>query len=116
MNYENIIELLLFEFPNLKENIEAEDYLNDLPHCIFEIVLIPYVKKICENLEKKKLVKLGIFLEKMAMCEDVKVRELLNVSFLEPVVLKDKEVLSVLQNHLEKKTLAELNYWENRYR
>jgi len=116
LNYENIIALLLLEFPNLKEKIETEDYLSDLPHCIFEIILIPYVKKICNKLEKKELVKLGIFLEKMAMCEDVKVRELLNVSFLEPIVLDDKEVLFVLQNYLEKKTLMELDYWINRYK
>lgn len=116
MNYENTIKLLLLEFPNLKEKIEEEDYLKDLPHCIFEIILIPYVIKICENLGKKELAKLGVFLEKMAMCEDVKVRELLNVSFLEPIVLEDKEVLSVLQNYFKKRTLAELDYWENRYR
>lgn len=116
MNYENIIELLLLEFPNLKEKIEAEDYLSNLPHCIFEIILIPYMKKICENYEKKELVKLGAFLEKMAVCEDVKVRELLNVSFLEPIALEDIEILPILQNYLEKNTLMELDYWQNRYR
>lgn len=116
MNYENIIELFLLEFPNLKEQIETEDYLSDLPHCIFEIILIPYVKKICKKSEKKELMKLGIFLEEMAMCEDVKVKELLNVSFLEPIVLDDKEVLAVLQSHLGEKTLMELDYWRNRYR
>lgn len=116
MNYENIIELLLLEFPDIKDKLETEDYLSDLPHCIFEIILIPFVKSKCKNPEEKELLKLGVFLEKMSMCEDMKVRELMNVSFLEPIVLDDKEVLSVLKNYLGEKTLMELDYWENRYR
>lgn len=116
MNYENIIELLLLEFPDIKDKLETEDYLSDLPHCIFEITLIPFVKSKCKNSEEKELLKLGVFLEKMSMCEDMKVRELMNVSFLEPIVLDDKEVLSVLKNYLGEKTLMELDYWENRYR
>lgn len=116
MNYENIIKLLLLEFPDIKEKLETEEYLSNLPHCIFEIILIPFVKNKCKNSEEKELLKLGMFLEKMSMCEDMKVRELMNVSFLEPIVLDDKEVLSVLKNYLGKKTLMELDYWENRYR
>lgn len=115
MNYETIVELLLFEFPRLKEKIEAEDYLTNLPHCIFEIILLPYVRKICDDFETKELVKLGAFLEQMAVCEDGNVRELLNVSFLEPMVLGEKEMLSVLRNFLGEITLVELDYWENRY-
>lgn len=116
MNYENIIELLLNEFPNLKERLETEDYLNSLPHCIFEIVLIPYVKKLCEDLKKEELNKLGIFLERMELCEDIKVKELFNVSFLEPIILGEKELLTVLQNYLGRKSLEELGYWEKRYK
>ena len=115
MNYDNIIELLLWEFPNLKEGLEEDYYLKDLPHCIFEMILIPYVKKICENVEKEDLIKLGNFLEKMAICEDKKVNELLNVSFLEPIVLADKELIPFLENHLGKKSLEELDYWQKRY-
>jgi len=115
LNYENVIELLLQEFPNLRKGLEADDYLSDLPHCIFEIILVPYVKKLCENEEKEDLIKLGKFLEKMAICEDEKVNELLNVSFLEPIVLADKKIIPFLQNHLGKMTLKELDYWQNRY-
>lgn len=116
MKYENIIELLLQEFPNLKEKIEQEDYLSDFPHCIFEMILIPFVKQLCEDVKKNELLKLGVFLDKMAVCEDAKVRELLNVSFLESIVLDDKKVISILRDYLGTKTLMELDYWENRYK
>ncbi len=115
MNYENVIELLLGEFPNLKESLEADDYLSDLPHCIFEMIVIPYVKKMCETAEKGGLINLGKFLEKMAICEDKKVNELLNVSFLEPIVLADEEVIPFLQSYLGKRTIEELDYWQKRY-
>ena len=42
--------------------------------------------------------------------------ELLNVSFLEPIVLADKELLLSLQRYLGKKSLEELNYWLVRYK
>ncbi len=115
MDYKNVIALLLIEFPDLKEKLDEDDYLSDLPHCIFEIILIPYIKKLCENKNNKDLEKLGAFLEKMAICNDRKVNELLNVSFLEPIVLADKELLPFLQHYLGKKSLEELNYWLARY-
>lgn len=116
MNYKNIIELLLLEFPNFKEKLEIENYLSDLPYCVFEMILIPYVKKICEEAEKEELIKLETFLEKMAMCEDMKVQELFHISFLEPIVLDDKQILYILQNYFGEKSLKELDYWKKRYR
>lgn len=116
MNYESIIELLLVEFPNLKKFLETEKYFSDLPHCVFEMVLIPYVKILCTDKKAGELVKLGLFLENMANCEDMRVRELFNVSFLEPIVLDEKEMLSVLHKYLGRKSLTELNYWEKKYK
>ena len=69
----------------------------------------------CKAAKKEDLLKLGKFLEKMAICEDKKVNELLNVSFLEPIVLADKEIIPFLQNYLGKKSLEELDYWQKRY-
>jgi len=115
MNYENIIDLLLQEFPNIKEGLETDNHLSGLPHCIFEILLLPYVKNLCQNKEKEELTRLGNFLENMATCKDNKVNELFNVSFLEPIVLADKELISFLQNYLGKKSLEELHYWQKRY-
>lgn len=106
----------MLEFPKIKKKLEEDSYLSDLPHCVFEIILIPYVKKLCEDMEKEEINKLGVFLEKMSTCEDKKVKELLNVSFLEPLVLADKEILPCIQKHLGKKTQEELNYWQKRYR
>ena len=99
----------------MKESLDAEDYLCGLPHCIFEIILLPYVKNLCENKEESKLIRLGNFLENMAVCSDKKVNELFNVSFLEPIVLADRELLPSLQSYLGKKSLEELDYWQKRY-
>lgn len=115
MNYESIIELLLNELPNLKENLELDDNLNGLPHCIFEIVLIPFTKKLCMDSKQADLIRLGNFLEEMARCKDKRVNELLNVSFLEPIVLADNKIIPVLQNYLGKKSLEELAYWQKKY-
>ena len=115
MNYENIIELLQQEFPDIKERIEAEDYISGLPHCIFEIIVVPYVKNLCENNRKEELTRIGNFLENMAACSDKGVTNLLSVSFLEPIVLADREIIPCLQNYLGKETLKELNYWQKRY-
>lgn len=36
MDYKNVIALLLIEFPDLKEKLDEDDYLSDLPHCILD--------------------------------------------------------------------------------
>lgn len=65
--------------------------------------------------DKGNLEKIGVFLERMATSEDEMVRELLNVSVLEPLVLEDG-AFEILQGYLGKKTTIELQYWLNRYK
>lgn len=115
MNYDNIIELLLQEFPDIKEQLEEEEYISGLPHCIMEIIFLPYVKKLCADRRKDQLTRVVTFIEIMAICSDQKVNELLSVSFLEPIVLADSEMLPSLEGYLGKKSLEELNYWRQRY-
>lgn len=113
MNYNNILELLLIEFPELEKEMLENDYLHDLPHCFFDIIFVPYISNACK--EKKELLsKVGDFLEQMAICSDIKVKELLNVSVLEPLVL-ERNVTPVLCKYLKKETIGELQYWEERY-
>lgn len=115
INYDNVIEVLLFKFPALKEELMLNDHLCDLPHCIFEIIVIPYVKQLCENNDAEVLKQIGEFLEQMALSSDKKVNEVLNVSFLEPIVLGDRGILPLFRNYLGNKASQELMYWENRY-
>ena len=43
----------------MKERIEAEDYISGLPHCIFDMIVVPYVKNLCENNRKEELTRIG---------------------------------------------------------
>ena len=115
MDYSNILEQLLLEFPELKEDRNDNEHLQDLPHCFFDIVFVPFIVNACKNEKQELLVKVGGFLEQMAFCDDKKVRELLNVSILEPLVLEKENMISFLKHFLGKETLKELEYWEKRY-
>lgn len=115
MNYSNILEQLLFKFPELKKDMDDNDYLQDLPHCFFDIILVGYIISACKNGDKNLLVRAGEFFEQMALCDDENVRELLNVSLLEPLVLEKENVIPILKNYFGKETLKELKYWLKRY-
>lgn len=114
MRYDNILEQLLRQFPELKKDLDDNIYLQDLPHCFFDIVLVPYIIKICKEENTVILIKMGNFLEQMAICSDENVRELLNISVLEPLVL-ESSVISLLKKYLKKEVIKELIYWQNRY-
>jgi len=116
MDYENIIEYLVKNFPDIQEKLNEEEYLAGLPHCIFEIVLIPYVSGLCEMGAAGCLIRVGELLEQMVECDDIKVKELVSVSFFEPIVLADEKMIPVLQEYLRPKSLEELRYRQNRYR
>lgn len=115
MNYSNILAQLLLKFPELREDMDDNDYLQDLPHCFFDIILVGYIISASKNEDKKLLVRAGEFFEQMALCDDEKVRELLNVSLLEPLVLEKENVIPILRNYFGQNTLKELEYWQKRY-
>lgn len=114
MNYENIVELLLMEFPRIKKEDAYDDDLLDLPHCVFGIVFVSYVVKLCKNRNDSILIKVGEFLERMALSEDVNVRNVLEVSVLESLVYDDDYNLikGDLKHYLKELTLKEIQYWE----
>lgn len=115
MNYENVVELLLMEFPQIKEEDAYYDDLLDLPHCVFGIVFVSYVVKLCKNRNDNILIKVGEFLERMALSEDANIRNVLEVSVLEPLVYDDDYnlVKGDLKHYLKELTLKEIQYWEN---
>ena len=50
MEYQNIIETLLINFPELSTKYDNEkDYIEGLPHLIFEILFVPYLIKITDG-------------------------------------------------------------------
>lgn len=118
MNYDNVIGKLMLKFPDLKKQLKdpENDYLEGLPHCVFDIIVIPYIVEACENNNHEILNGMSDFLEEMALCEDEKVGEVLSVSFLEPVVLAERNrIVGMLESVLKEKTLKELEHWKEVY-
>ncbi|MFB0832735.1 hypothetical protein ACEU2D_24515 [Brevibacillus laterosporus] len=89
MEYNDLVQTLLVEIPELNPVYEEEiEWLKeDLPHVIFGIVFNPYLIEIL-NLhdQEKKLKAIFIFLEKMAMSSDEKVKEVLVTTILESLL------------------------------
>jgi hypothetical protein len=77
--------------------------------------LVPHIKLFCDTKDKENLMKVGVLLEQMLLEDDVKIREVANVSVLEPIVLDDRDIIICLREFLKEKTIDSLAYWENRY-
>ena len=96
MDYDTITNDFISRFPELALKHEETNNLwkDDIipPHCFFGYVLNGYVTELLrENSNKKQLEKIFRFYEEMARCEDVQVRNLLQVTLLE--YLWDKETI-----------------------
>lgn len=112
MEYETIVNLLLEKFPDFKLFMAGEEYLLELPHCVFDMFFVPFVEKLCYQEQEEELINVGIFLENMENCNDKKVKELLNVSFLEPFTLGDNDkYIAYLESFLKEETLKDFRYW-----
>ena len=122
MEYDNIINILIDRFPELKNIYEAdyeEDDYEGLPHVIYGNVFIPYIVKTCKNADVAKLNEISLFLEEMAQSEDYGVNNLLGVSVIESLYndsFIDPEPLKILRKHLKEKTLQELVNMEKWYK
>jgi len=116
VEYNKLISTLLEKFPNLKEEYEENDHLWNLPHCVFEIIVLPYIMLLYQKNDNKHLDEMGQYLEQMCLSKDVKVVEVLNVSLLEPIALKGKEIMQEIKPFLGNETLENLEFWERKYR
>ncbi|GMX64011.1 hypothetical protein ACJ7K1_07865 [Paenibacillus elgii] len=115
MDYEELINYLLVQFPSLKEEYIENDHIHGLPHCVYETILVPEIEVWCKTKNDHNLVKLGNFLEELLLSDDTKIKEVVNVSVLEPIVLGSKDIIPYLSRHLYGVTLQELIYWQKRY-
>lgn len=115
MVYEELINYLLLQFPSLKEEYIVNDHMHGLPHCVYETILVPRIEVWCKEKNENNLIKLGDFLEELLLSDDPKIKEVANVSVLEPIVLGSKHIILYLSKHLYGITLQELNYWQKRY-
>jgi len=110
MEYDNIIETLLFRFPELRNDYEEnKDYLEGLPYGVYEDIFMHYVVKMCKDTNTDKLKEISIFLEEMAQSEDDLVNNLFGVAIIESLYY-DQDTLKILKPYLKEKTLKELNH------
>ena len=107
---------LLNTFPMLKDDVDKIDSFHEMPHLVFESILLPWMRKWIEGGQKRQLEKLALMLESMLTCvNNSKMSNVIEVSFLEPLVLGDADLIPKIQPYLEPNTLKSLNYWINRY-
>lgn len=112
MIYKKSIDLLCHEFPDISAELENHFELSGLPHCVFDILFVPYILKISSKKDVQELKKIGNFLEQMAVSSDSNVRELLNVSVLEPLIQSKESAIEILKAYLGENTQKEMQYWE----
>lgn len=115
MEYCNIIDRLLTEFPELKyEYEENKDLVEDLPHLVYSIVFVPYICNICkDDVQEEKLKHISAFLEEM-INYNKEIQEVIVLSVLESLI-SDREIINNLKKFLGEKTLKELNLLELMY-
>jgi len=112
MKYEDIIEILLAKIPEMAGKYEEEkDYIENLPHLVFEILFVPFFKQIMEGENEQEKTKIIEFLEEMIICEDEKIQEVAVVSVLESL-LPERDFLKKIRNQLGLKTQENLKILE----
>ena len=113
---DEIIDHLIDIFPELEDEINKEIYYNFSAHLVFDMILFPRVMKWAENDQTEKLKKLSDLLEEMLLSTDnICIPNLVEVSFLETLVLEDGDIILKLKPYFHTQTLKSLQYWMNRY-
>lgn len=85
-----------------KENLIDE---TDGMHVVFGMVIVPYILYIVQNNKILEINKVFSFLENMAICEDVKIKEVLDFTVLEQLVDERQDVLGQCKQYMKKNTL-----------
>lgn len=110
MNYDNVLNEFFIEVPELKEMFEKRRLarnieLNEGAYVLWGIALYPCIIQLFDDKETNKnlLKKVFDFFEKMAQCEDERVRELLMYGILEELG-DDKNILENSRIFMREKT------------
>lgn len=82
-----------------KENLIDE---TDGMHVVFGMVIVPYILYIVQNNKILEINKVFSFLENMAICEDIKIKEVLDFTVLEQLVDERQDVLGQCKQYMKK--------------
>ncbi len=71
---------------------------------MFGMVIVPYILHVVQNNKMLEINKVFSFLENMAMCEDVRVIEVLNFTILEQLADEGHDKLEQCKRYVEENT------------
>ena len=99
---EKIPEGIMFYEIKEKENFIDE---TDGMHVVFGMVIVPYILHIVQNNKDSIIKKIFLFLENMAICDDIKVNELLDFTILEQIADEGHDTLEQCKRYMGIQTL-----------
>lgn len=93
-----------YSFFEIKENENRIDETDGM-HIVFGMIIVPYILYIVQNDKMTEINKVFAFLENMAICEDVKVKEVLDFTVLEQLVDEGHDTLEQCKQYMGENTL-----------
>lgn len=110
MKYDELYKTFKEEIPEGYSFFEIKEKENlidetDGMHVVFGMVIVPYILYIVQNNKMFEINKIFSFLENMAICEDVKIKEVLDFTVLEQLVDERQDVLGQCKQYMKKNTL-----------
>ena len=110
MKYDELYKTLKKEIPegcSFFEVKEKENLIDETDgiHIAFGMVIVPYILHIVQNNKILEINKVFSFLEKMAICEDTKIKEVLDFTVLEQLADEGHDTFGQCKQYMKKNTL-----------
>lgn len=110
MKYDELYKMFKQEIPeglHFFEEKEKENLIDETDgiHIMFGMIIVPYILYIIHNKKTPEINKIFSFLEEMAMCENIKVNEVLDFTILEQLVDEGHDTLEQCKQYMGINTL-----------
>ena len=110
MIYDDLYKTFKKEIPECLSFVEVKEEENlidetDGLHIVFGMVVVPYILYIVQNIKMFEIEKTFLFLENMAMCEDVRIKEVLDFTILEQIADEGHDILGQCKQYMWENTL-----------
>ena len=93
-----------YTFFEVKEKEHLIDETDGM-HIVFGMVIVPYILHIVQNNKLFEINKVFLFLENMAICDDIKIKEVLDFTVLEQLVDEGHDTIEQCKQYMGKNTL-----------
>lgn len=110
MNYDKLYTEFKVAVPECIGFCEEKELENSVDstvgiHVSFGMVIVPYILCIVDNREETVIPKVFDFMEQMALCQDIKVQEVLDFTILEQLADEGHDKLQELKKYMSMNTL-----------